>query len=199
MARPKNPNRFPDDAHDLMVNREEFEARYSIEPNTGCWLWTGMMHRQGYGFLPALRKSDNKVIMTTAHRVSYRLHKGFPTLPNINHTCHVPGCVNPDHIYNGTQKDNVRDIYTSGRANPKRNRYKPRKDKIPKPPVVAGTVTKPKQTRAYKYSEEDIQFCRTESLDAIQQRFGLERRKASGLRYECMRLYQWLPFPQTKE
>ena len=85
MSKAKNPNRFPDDAYDLMINKAEFDRKYTIEPNTGCWLWTGMLHRQGYGFIAALRKSDNKVIMCTAHRISFRIHTGPITKPNLNH------------------------------------------------------------------------------------------------------------------
>jgi hypothetical protein len=190
MARPKNPNRFPDDAHDLMVNREEFEKKYSIEPNTGCWLWTGMLHRQGYGFIAALRKSDQKVIMSTAHRISYRLYCGPITKPNINHTCHNPGCVSPYHLYAGTQKDNVQDAVRNGSFSGPRGRYKPR---MGKSNTIIQRDGAKKQSRQYKYSEEDIQFCRTQSLDLIQQRFSVERRQASSLRYECSRLYNWLP------
>ena len=192
MARKPNPNRFPDDAHDLMVNKAEFESKISPEPLTGCWLWTGMLHRQGYGFIAALRKSDQKVVMSTAHRISYRLYCGPIVLPNVNHTCHNPGCVNYQHLYNGTQQDNVRDIYAAGRENHVRTRYKPRKAKALKPPKAQDPDAK-KQSRKYKYSEEDIIFCRTQSLDLIQQRFNLGRKQASGLRYECNRLYRWLP------
>ena len=199
MARPKNPNRFTDDAHDLMVNKAEFESKISPEPLTGCWLWTGMLHRQGYGFIAALRKADQKVVMSTAHRISYRLYCGPITMPNINHTCHTPGCVNPAHLYAGTQKDNVRDIYAAGRQNPNRNRkYKPRANAVIKTPGTVDPDAK-QRNRKYRYSDEDIQFCRTESLDDIEKRFGITRKQASGLKYECSRLYRWLPWPTTKE
>jgi hypothetical protein len=152
-----------------------------------------MLHRQGYGFIAALRKSDQKVVMSTAHRISYRLYCGPIVLPNVNHTCHNPGCVNYQHLYNGTQQDNVRDIYAAGRQNPSRNRkYKPRKIRAEKPVKPVDPLAK-KQSRKYKYSEEDIVFCRTQNLDQIQQRFNISRKQASGLRYECSRLYQWLP------
>jgi hypothetical protein len=201
MGRRPNPNRFPDDAHDLMVNREEFESKYSIEPNASCWLWTGMLHRQGYGFIPALRKQDQKIIMATAHRISYRLFRGPIVLPNVNHTCHTPGCVNPDHLYNGTQKDNVDDIWAAGRM-PKTKAYAKRPNRKPKnirPPRVPCDRIVRQLNRKYKYSEEDIQFGRTQSLTEIQQRFGVDRKRASAMKYEFHRLYRWLPWPPNSQ
>ena len=71
---------------------------------TDCWLWNGSRNRGDYGTFPYQGESK-------AHRVSYRLFKGsIPTGMNVLHRCDVPSCVNPDHLFLGTQKDNVLDM-----------------------------------------------------------------------------------------
>lgn len=63
------------------------------EPNSGCWLWTGGLHEQGYG-----QFSVNRVNVR-AHRFSYEHFKG--TIPDgleLDHLCRVTSCVNPDHL-----------------------------------------------------------------------------------------------------
>lgn len=74
-----------------------------------CWFWRGARHKLGYGLMKALGESK-------AHRVSYRLFRGElePGL-DVLHKCDVRNCVNPDHLFTGTQLDNVRDMDAKGR------------------------------------------------------------------------------------
>lgn len=75
----------------------------------GCWLFRGHIDGIGYGRLPAL--GENK-----AHRVSWIVHRGrIPFGMNVLHKCDVRNCVNPDHLWLGTQAENVRDMYSKGR------------------------------------------------------------------------------------
>lgn len=84
------------------------------EPNTGCWLWIGAQHPQGHGSLNG--PSHNG--FNYAHRYSYFLQNGeFDRSMMVCHKCDVPSCVNPEHLYLGTAKDNMRDILERG--NPK--------------------------------------------------------------------------------
>jgi hypothetical protein len=76
----------------------------------GCWTWTGFLTPQGYGrFCVA---GDNH----PAHAYAYELTYG-PIPPGLEalHKCDNPPCVRPDHIFIGTQGDNVRDCATKGR------------------------------------------------------------------------------------
>jgi hypothetical protein len=82
-----------------------------VDKTTDCWLWTGGKHRQGYGQISIARK------MALAHRVSYELEVGpIPPGMSVLHKCDVPGCVRPDHLFTGTQKDNMADCARKGRT-----------------------------------------------------------------------------------
>ena len=93
---------------------ERFSEKYEVDATTGCWLWkAAVTPTAGYGMINAGRGQGN----TTAHRVSYRLHKGpVPPGANVLHRCDTPACVNPDHLYLGTHADNMRDMAVRNRA-----------------------------------------------------------------------------------
>lgn len=84
-----------------------FERKYIPEPNSGCWLWLGTLHEGGYG---EFRKKNAGSKRIRAHVFSYKLHKGaVPEGQFVLHTCDVRCCVNPDHLYAGTKKQNTHD------------------------------------------------------------------------------------------
>ena len=75
----------------------------------GCWLWGGGKNKKGYGqfFLNSRR---------LAHRVSYELFVGpIPDKLCVLHTCDAPSCVNPNHLWLGTNQDNINDRVKKGR------------------------------------------------------------------------------------
>jgi len=80
---------------------------------TQCWEWQGSMNYKngGYGQL-----GHNKKILK-AHRVSYEIHYAEP-LNDLHclHKCDNPSCVNPLHLFAGTNLDNVRDKVKKGRC-----------------------------------------------------------------------------------
>jgi len=86
-----------------------FEKYAYPEPNTGCWLWGGT-NLMAYGAMYFEGKQRY------AHRVSYSLFKGpVPEGMSVLHKCDTPMCVNPDHLYLGTQQDNMKDKLVRGR------------------------------------------------------------------------------------
>lgn len=75
-----------------------------------CWYWRGAKHKLGYGLFNSV-PGESK-----AHRASWRLHNGdIPAGMMVLHKCDVRCCVNPDHLYLGTQFDNMRDCVERGR------------------------------------------------------------------------------------
>lgn len=77
---------------------------------SGCWLWNGVLDKKGYGRIFVNRKRY------FAHRLSWIVHNGeIPQGMYILHKCDNPTCVNPDHLFIGTQKDNVDDCIEKGR------------------------------------------------------------------------------------
>ena len=77
----------------------------------GCWEWQQSKYL-GYGRL--IREGKT----WPAHAYSYTVFVGpIPKGLQINHKCHNRSCVNPEHLYAGTQKDNVRDMNEAGRRN----------------------------------------------------------------------------------
>lgn len=89
---------------------DRFAASYRIDEN-GCWLWTKGRSGRRYG---QLRLPDGSAL--AAHRLSYEMHKGpIPEGMFVCHTCDVQHCVNPDHLWLGTNSDNINDCVAKGR------------------------------------------------------------------------------------
>ena len=77
-----------------------------VKKTESCWLWTRDFYNYGYGRLAIGHGKQMR-----AHRYVYIKEFGeIPDGMNVLHKCDTPACVNPDHLYLGTQKDNVRDM-----------------------------------------------------------------------------------------
>lgn len=87
-----------------------------VDKTAGCWIWTGSTN--GWGGMinrgPAAKGGN-----FLAHRVSWVIHNGpIPKGMMVLHNCpggDNPRCVNPDHLWLGTQRDNVIDLMAKGR------------------------------------------------------------------------------------
>lgn len=81
-----------------------------VDPTPTCWLWTRATNIQGYG-----RFWDGEKLVG-AHRFSWELHNGsIPVGLFVLHQCDVPSCVNPDHLFLGTHRDNSQDKLNKNR------------------------------------------------------------------------------------
>ena len=102
---------MPSVPHEKQVKRFIQRLDTTSSP-TGCWLWTGCRHHQGYGRIGWLGT------VTKTHRVAYTLFIGpIPDGMFVLHHCDNPPCCNPDHLYIGTQTDNMRDRKERDRHN----------------------------------------------------------------------------------
>jgi hypothetical protein len=93
---------------ELAKNR--FRQKVRTDGPGGCHVWTGARNIWGYGRL----KCDG--VMLSAHRVAWELANGLiPDGQSVLHRCDVRRCVNPAHLFLGTQEDNMRDMFAKGR------------------------------------------------------------------------------------
>jgi len=110
-SRPKPPHRDELDWNALAeMVRERLLAHSMPEPNSGCWLWTGYADKDGYGYTRIATHNFR------AHRASYIVFRGdIPEGMRACHKCDNAGCINPDHIFLGTDADNIADKIRKGR------------------------------------------------------------------------------------
>lgn len=81
----------------------------------GCWMWVGARKPTGYGNFYLAGKHVN------AHKAAWLLFKGEITNGLVVcHSCDVPSCVNPEHLFIGTHLENMQDMRAKGRS-PKRD------------------------------------------------------------------------------
>jgi len=89
--------------------KERFWSK--VDKSQNCWVWTAQKHhRDNYGHFKVKGKP------VRAHRMSYELTYGpIPDKLGVCHTCDNPPCVRPDHLFLGTQVDNLQDASKKGR------------------------------------------------------------------------------------
>ena len=82
-----------------------------VDKSGNCWIWTASRYPNGYGVFGISRKS-----LMSAHRYSWTLANGeIPPGICVLHRCDVRTCVRPDHLFLGTQQDNLADMTEKGR------------------------------------------------------------------------------------
>jgi len=89
---------------------QRFNKKYKINKENGCWEWQAYRNKKGYGTFDIGEKG------TLSHRVSYKLFIGYLEQNMlVCHKCDNPCCVNPFHLFKGTNRDNFEDSLKKGR------------------------------------------------------------------------------------
>lgn len=97
----------------LSITHEQVWGRVAIDLD-GCWLWTGTVNRHGYGRVKIGGRTGPVVLV---HRLLDELRNGpLPKGVCVLHRCDTPACVRADHLWRGTQADNIRDMDAKGRG-----------------------------------------------------------------------------------
>ena len=135
-----------------------------VDKSGDCWLWVGTRARNGYGTIQIGGASGRRRL---THRVAWELTNGpIPAGVHILHRCDTPACVNPDHLWLGTQSDNLRDMAAKGRQ---------------------GLQKHPAHTHTAKLTPEDVQAIRRRyAAGGIQQKtlaqeYGVDGRSISAV------------------
>lgn len=99
----------------LLANKERqrFCSKVDRASPHDCWPWIGSLYRTGYGNVRIRGKTYR------SHRVAWAIAKGvIPAGLCVLHKCDNRACCNPEHLFLGSLKDNITDMYRKGRARP---------------------------------------------------------------------------------
>lgn len=146
---------------DFGVVRTQLASRFwaKVDKTDSCWLWTAGKFGTGYGAIVVSRKVEK------AHRISWELaHGPVPDGLYVLHKCDVRSCVNPEHLFLGSQGDNIRDAVSKGRH---------------VAPALAG-----ERNPSARLTAQQVQAIR-ESTDTgvvLSRRFGISRSTVSSVR-----------------
>lgn len=113
---------MPSGVYERQPLHERFWSR--VRKIEGCWLWTAAKLAKGYG---VIRDGPGKGVLLLAHRLSWEIHQGpIPGELRVLHLCDNTSCVNPAHLFLGTQADNIKDCVGKGRHHKKEKTHCPK-------------------------------------------------------------------------
>jgi len=95
---------------------DKYQDRFwsRMEKTAGCWVWSGMTNQDGYGIVKFRHQKQVYVVM--AHHLAYFYTNSHPGKLHVCHHCDHPPCINPSHLYVGTNQDNMTDRNNKNRT-----------------------------------------------------------------------------------
>lgn len=106
----RGPNKNPKTTEQRFLN-------FVVIMEDGCWHWGGHRNEDQYGRFKYPHPTKPNFI-GMAHKFAYEHWIGpIQDKHYILHKCDNPACVNPEHLFTGTQKDNMKDMKNKGREN----------------------------------------------------------------------------------
>jgi hypothetical protein len=103
---------FSEFLHRVNLNWEERIAPRIWKSPEGCMQWNGSHSMDGYGIMRIAAVANVRM-----HMLAYVFHtkKPIPKGMEVCHTCDVPDCINPEHLFLGTKSENMQDMIAKGR------------------------------------------------------------------------------------
>ena len=130
-----------------------------------CWLWLAQKTAFGHGRFSVYHPDRNRHIPEYAHRWAWMLtHGPIPEGIQVCHHCDNPGCVNPGHLFLGTQADNMFDAMSKGRMCYGLNRSNHKLDPDKVRLIRADTRSRAAIAAAFGVSEGVIQRVRNRTV-----------------------------------
>ena len=99
------------------MNQKDRITRSVVQTEAGCWEWQLGKDSVGYGRMKVSTGSRESYRNVSSHRYAFELWQGaIPQGLNVLHKCDNRACCNPEHLFLGTQRDNMHDMHRKGRG-----------------------------------------------------------------------------------